>query len=160
MSMQRRRFQAVKGVTCGVQFHICYLFKTEEIVGVDRRNDLFIGFKVAFQKFRFFNAPQRKGAGLIFEMAECFSVPRIVKKDQRMRLDDAFGNFSLPVGVGDFYAVIGLSPLKQCLKNFRLDIGVQPGKNAQTFHIGGVQKVRIVVLQKVVHCVAYLVFQG
>ena len=48
MSVQRRRFQAVKGVIVGMKFHIFYLFKAEEIIRIDRSNNFFAWFKITF----------------------------------------------------------------------------------------------------------------
>ena len=44
--------------------------------------------------------------------------------------------------------------LKDRHENVGFQIDMQTGKNAQTFHIGSIQKIGIVVLKQIIHCIA------
>ena len=91
MGVQRGGFQPVEGVTFCTELHVFYFFKAEKIIRVDGGDDLFIRLKTALAEFGGFDALQSKGAGLIFQSAERLGVPRIVVKDQSVRLDRPMG---------------------------------------------------------------------
>ena len=100
-----------------------------------------------------------EGARLFLQPAESLAVPGVVVEYQRVRFKDPFGEGPPVLGISDFDGAMGLPRFENLHENLPVQLDVQAGEDGPARQIGGVEKIRIVILQQIIDRIANAVFQ-